>query len=178
MRRSDSWSVGPSVCRSVGPSIRRSVHPSVRNHFFCISESHYKSIDTTSLSLMGTINAVHHRNTPPPPLLLHKPPPPPPPPLPSISYLDASLFLLVFTVTFPLNNFPSASTTNMVCTRPSTPPFTPAKRSISSSSSTQLTRKCGSSGTRGEITYSFQGDYNSFPGDYNSFQGEFNVIPR
>ena len=45
---------------------------------------------------METINTIHHRNTPPPPPL----PPPSPPPLPSICYLDASLFLLKLVISF------------------------------------------------------------------------------
>ena len=65
--------------------------PSVRWSVRLISESYYKSIDNTSQASRGPSILTTNRNTPPP----HPPPPPPPPPpLLSISYLDASLFLL------------------------------------------------------------------------------------
>ena len=76
MRCSSFLDASTHLYKRVCPSVGLSVGPSVRNHIFFISESHSKSIDKTSPSLIGTIKTVHRRNTPPPP-----PPIPPPPPL-------------------------------------------------------------------------------------------------
>ena len=68
------------VCPSVGRSVG----------LFFISEFHCTSINA-SPSLMGTIKTVHLHTQPP---SLASPSLPPLTPLPSICYLDASLFLL------------------------------------------------------------------------------------